>query len=149
MDNAPSKELIAMLNRALEMEHQAYVQYLSHAELIEGPDSEPIEARLREIASDEEKHQKMLRNLIGKVLGGVPSMGIAKTSEGRDVRQILQANLGGEKEAVDFYSKILEKARSEKDNLPYAFTKVEHDVRHILIDEQEHMAELKQLLGKG
>ncbi len=147
MDNKPSKELIAMLNKALDMEHQAHVQYLSHAELLEGLDSEPIEARLREIAADELKHQGMLRNVIGKILGEAPSMGIAPTHKATGTKQILGVNLAGEREAAEFYIQIWTKVKQEKANLPYAYATVKHEIKHILMDEEEHIAELKQLLA--
>lgn len=142
----PSKELMSLLNKALEMEHQAYIQYLSHAELVDGLISEPIEARLKEIAEDEEKHQKMLRNVIGKFFGGTPSIKMTEAHPAQSIVEILKANLKDEIEAVDMYSKLLQKLQEEKENLPYQYLKVEHEVRHILMDEQEHIAELKQLL---
>jgi len=143
----PKKEIIDMLNRALEMEHQAFVQYLSHAELVEGLNSEPIIARLKEIANDEKGHQEKIRELVGSYLGGVPSMGIAKTESAKTIEQILKANLKGEIEAVDFYAKVMEKMKEDKKDLPYMFLKLEHEVRHIIMDEQEHIMELKTLLG--
>ena len=143
----PKKEIIDMLNRALEMEHQAFVQYLSHAELVEGLNSEPIIARLKEIANDEKGHQEKIRELVGSYLGGVPSMGIAKTESAKTIEEILKANLKGEIEAVDFYTKVMEKVKEDKKDLPYMFLKLEHEVRHIIMDEQEHIMELKTLLG--
>ena len=142
-----SKELVSMLNKALETEHQAYVQYLSHAELVDGLNSEPIEARLKEIAEDEEEHQEKLRTIIGKYLYETPSMGMAKTHTATTIVDILKANLKDEFEAVDLYLKILNKLNEEKENLPYQFLKIEHEIRHIVMEEQEHIAELKQLLG--
>ncbi|MCS7131870.1 MAG: ferritin-like domain-containing protein [Hadesarchaea archaeon] len=141
------EEIVRMLNQALELEHAAYVQYLSHAELVDGLNAEPIIARLREIAGDEEKHQEKFRTLIGDYLGGVPSTGIAKTYPAKTIKEILEINLKNEREAVDFYKKILEKINKEKDNLPYEFFQLEHEVRHIIMDEQEHIAELKILLA--
>jgi bacterioferritin (cytochrome b1) len=141
------EEIVKLLNQALELEHQAYVQYLSHAELVDGLNSEPIISRLQEIAKDEAEHQKKFRTLIGDYLGGVPSMGIAKTSPANTIKEILEVNLKGEKEAVDFYKKILEKINKVKENLPYEFLSLEHEIRHIIIDEQEHIAELKKLLA--
>ena len=114
-----SKELVKMLNKALETEHQAYIQYLSHAELVDGLISEPIEARLKEIAEDEEKHQKMLRELIGKYLDETPSIEMAKAHPAKTIDEILKTNLKDEIEAVDLYQKILKKLSEEKDNLPY------------------------------
>lgn len=144
--NGPSKELLALLNKALEMEHQAYIQYLGHAETVDGLISEPIEARLKEIAEDEERHQKMLRTVIGKFFSSTPSIKMTEAHPGGSIVEILKANLKDEIEAVDMYSKILTKLNEEKANLPYQYLKVEHEVRHILMDEQEHIAELKQLL---
>lgn len=141
------KEIIQILNKALEMEHQAYVQYLSHAELVDGLDSDPIIERLKEIASDESKHAEKYRTLIGDYLDGTPSMGIAKTTEATDVNGILKANLRGEMEAVEYYGSILEKIAKNRGSLPYAFLRLEHDVRHILMEEEEHIAELRKLLA--
>ena len=141
------KEIIKMLNQALELEHAAYAQYLSHAETIDGLNAEPIIARLKEIAQDEAEHQKKFRTLIGDFLGGAPSMSMAKTYPAKTVKQILQINLKGEKEAVDVYVKILEKIKEAKASLPYEFFQLEHEIRHVIMDEQEHIAELKILLG--
>jgi bacterioferritin (cytochrome b1) len=140
-------KMLELLNKGLELEHAARIQYLSHAELIDGLEAEPIIARLKEIAADEEKHEEKFRTLIGDYLGGTPSMGMAKTSPAKTVKEILEVNLKNEREAVDFYKQILEEANKNKANLPYEFMTIEHEVRHILIDEQEHIAELKILLG--
>ncbi len=42
------KELIGMLNHALELEYSARIQYLAHAEAINGLGAEPIIERLKE-----------------------------------------------------------------------------------------------------
>lgn len=144
-----TKEAITkFLNQALELEHAARIQYLAHAEIVDGINAEPIIARLKEIASDEEKHEGIFRELVGDFLGGVPSMAVAKTYPGKDIKQILEQNLKNEKEAIDIYTKILDTIYNEKKSLPYEFQKLEHDVRHVIIDEQEHVAELKLLLAK-
>ncbi len=141
------EDITKMLNQALELEHAAYVQYLSHAEVVDGINAEPIITRLQELAKDEAEHQKKFRTLIGDFLGSVPSMGIAKTYTAKTIKEILEINLQNEKEAVDFYGKILEKIRDEKGGLPYEFWMLEHEIRHVIVDEQEHIAELKKLLA--
>lgn len=140
--------LIKLLNKALEMEHSAYVQYLSHAQLIDGLESDPLISRLEEIANDEKEHAEKLRTLIGDYLGGVPSMKLDKTFSAKNIKEILRVNLKSEVEAVDYYSVILEEIKKAKQSIPYVFWKLEHQVRHILMDEQEHIAELKILLGE-
>jgi bacterioferritin (cytochrome b1) len=153
-----SKEaLVKMLNQALELEHSANIQYLSHAQIVDGLDSEPIIGRLKEIAGDEAKHAELFRELIGSYLGGVPSMGIAETHPvmkgiaeahpAMKVREILETNLADERHAVDVYSGILDKVKAMKDELKYEYFQIEHTLRHVIQDEQEHIAEIKTLLA--
>ncbi len=141
-------ELIVMLNQALEMEHAARIQYLAHAELIKGVDAEPVIERLKEIASDEAKHEDKFRDLIGNYLDGEPSMGIARTHKAKERMAILEINLAGEKEAIDFYKTIYRKVIENKEKLPYVFETLEHEIRHVIIEEQQHTAELSVLIGK-
>lgn len=141
------EEIIKMLNQALELEHAARVQYLAHAELVDGLNTEPLIARLREIADDEIKHEEKFMTLISDFLGGEPSMGMAETHPAKTVKDILNVNLKDEKHAVNVYTGIMEKIKEMKENLPYEFLTLEHEIRHIIMDEQEHIAELKILLG--
>jgi bacterioferritin (cytochrome b1) len=143
-----TKELIEMLNEALKLEHAARIQYLAHAQLIKGLGAEKIIERLEEIASDEQKHEEQFRNLIGSYLGGEPTMDIAETHKASQTKDILEVNLKNEKEAIDLYKKIYKKVVDNKDTLQYEFETLEHEIRHIITDEQEHVAELSLLLGK-
>lgn len=141
------EEVIKMLNRALELEHAARIQYLAHAELVKGLNAEPIIERLKEIASDEQKHEEIFRTLVGSYLGGVPSMALAEVYEAKDIKEILEVNLKGEKEAIDYYKEIYKKVVENKASFPYEFETLEHQIRHVIIDEQEHVMELSTLLG--
>lgn len=139
------QELINMLNRALELEHSARIQYLSHAKLVVGRDSDPIVARLEEIAGDEQKHEEKFRDCL-EILNATPSMKLEKVFEAKTTDEILKVNLKGEKEAVDFYRKIIEELKKSKDELPYEYEFIEHEVRHVIIDEQEHILEITNIL---
>jgi len=140
------KELIDMLNRAVELEYAARIQYLAHAEKVKGLNSEPIIERLKEIASDELKHEDIFRNLVCNYLDGEVSMKLEKTYEANDIDKILEVNLKGEKDAIDFYKQIYKKIIDNKEELKYEFETLEHQVRHVIVDEQEHVVELKNLL---
>lgn len=142
------EKLVKMLNQALELEHAARIQYLAHAELLKGINAEKIIERIKEIASDEEKHEGMFRNLIGNYLGGEPSMGLAETHRAKDTKGILEVNLKNEKEAIDFYKQIYNEVTDNKEKLQYEFETLEHEIRHVIVDEQEHVVELSLLLGK-
>ena len=140
------EELVKLLNQGVELEHAARIQYLTHAELVKGLNAEKIIERLTEIAGDEKKHEDIFRNLIGDYLGGEPSMGMAETHRATDTQIILETNLRDEKHAIDVYKQIYQKVRENKDSLQYEFEKLEHQIRHIILDEQEHVAELSLLL---
>lgn len=142
---AKKEELVKMLNQALELEHAARIQYLAHAEQATTP---AVIARLKEIADDEKKHEDMFREMIGSYLEGVPSMGMAETHPAKTEKEILQVNLNDERHAVDVYTGIMDKMKEMKDELKYEYLQLEHSLRHIIIDEQEHIAELKLLLGR-
>ena len=89
----------------------------------------------------------MFRNLIGGYLGGAPSMKLDETHNAKGTKAILDINLKNEKEAIDFYKQIYRKAVDNKDSFPYEFETIEHALRHVIIDEQEHVVELSLLLG--
>ncbi|MEM2995673.1 MAG: ferritin-like domain-containing protein [Candidatus Bathyarchaeia archaeon] len=142
------EELLNMLNKALELEHAARIQYLAHAEIVDGLNAEPIIARLKEIAEDEKKHEEMFREIIGSYLGGAPSMKMAETHSAKTINEILAVNLKDEMHAVDVYMGILNKVNEMKEELKYEIFQIEHKIRHIIMDEQEHIAELKLLMAK-
>lgn len=142
------QKLVEMLNKALELEHAARIQYLAHAEKVKGLNSEPIVERLREIASDEQKHEEIFRTLICAYLGAEASMNLEKTYQADDIKSILEVNLKGEKEAVDYYKQIYKFVVENKSEFQYEFETLEHQIRHVIIDEQEHIVEISNLLGK-
>ncbi|OGT07041.1 MAG: hypothetical protein A2X78_02600 [Gammaproteobacteria bacterium GWE2_37_16] len=140
------EELITMLNQALKLEHAAEIQYLNHAKMIKGLNALPIIAQLEEIAGDEHKHAEKFRNLITNCLNGEPTMDMTETHRAQDLHAILEVNLKDEKTAIEFYKQIYHKIVDNKADL-YYFETLEHEVRHIIIDEQEHTIELSTLLG--
>lgn len=143
----PKEKLIELLNKALELEHQAEAQYLSHATLLGGEAADTIAARLKEIAADEHEHAGLFRQCI-EILGGTPSIKMAEGHPATGHSEILKVNLKDEKDAVDFYRTIIAELRNIKDELPYEFEYIEHKVRHVIMDEQEHAMEIKGLLGE-
>jgi len=145
----PKEELVAMLNQALELEHAARIQYLAHAEQVDGLNAEPIIARLKELADDEKKHEETFREMIGSYLDGVPSMNKAESHAAKTIQEILKVNLNDERHAVDVYTGIMEKMGEMRDELKYEYLQLEHSLRHIIMDEQEHISELKLLLGRA
>jgi bacterioferritin (cytochrome b1) len=141
------KEVVEMLNTALTLEHAARIQYMAHAELISGLYSEAVIERVKEIAGDEKKHEEMFRNLIGNYFNAEPTMALAETHKAKTIEEILKVNIGDEKHAIDFYKQIYSKVVSNKEAFTYEFETLEHEIRHVIIDEQEHVTELAILQG--
>jgi len=137
-------QLIDKLKKAAAAELTTYYYYTLLRMHCTGLEGETV----KEIAEDEKKHEEMFRELIGSYLDGVPSMGMAETHPASTVNKILEVNLKDEKHAVDIYLGILKKVHDMKDELKYEYFQLEHNVRHIITDEQEHIAELKLLRGK-
>jgi bacterioferritin (cytochrome b1) len=143
-----SKEkLVELLNKGLELEHQAETQYLSHATLLVGESADSIIERLKEIAGDEHKHAEMFRDCI-EILDGTPVIKMAEGHPATGTPQILKVNLKDERFAVDFYRTIVEELQKSKAELKYEYEFIEHKLRHIIIDEEEHALELRTLLGE-
>ena len=74
-------------------------------------------------------------------------MGIAQTHKAKETTRILEVNLKDEKVTIDFYKTIYKKVIENKEKLQYIFETLEHEIRHVVIEEQQHVAELSILLG--
>lgn len=75
-------------------------------------------------------------------------MSLAEVHKAKEIKDILEVNLKGEKEAIDYYKQIYQKVIENKKSLQYEFEALEHQIRHVIIDEQEHAVELAVLLGR-
>ncbi|MEW6748366.1 MAG: ferritin-like domain-containing protein [Candidatus Micrarchaeota archaeon] len=140
-------KLIELLNKGLQLEHQAAAQYLSHATLTSGECADSLTERLKEIAKDEEEHAEKFRACL-EILDAAPDIKMAPGHPAKDNTSILKVNLKDEKDAVDFYREIWAELKATRDELPYEYEYIEHKLRHIIMDEQEHALELRTLLGQ-
>lgn len=141
------EKLIELLNKGLELEHAAEAQYLSHATLLAGETADTIAARLTEIAGDEHKHAEMFRECL-EILDAAPSIKMAPGHPASGTRNILETNLKDERDAVDFYRTIMDELNKTRAELRYEYEFIEHRIRHIIMDEEEHALEIRTLLGK-
>ncbi|TXT59982.1 MAG: Bacterioferritin (BFR) (Cytochrome B-557.5) [Promethearchaeota archaeon] len=144
----PTKEeLIAKLNEALTLEHQARIQYMTHAQHISGPNAEPIIERLEELAADEKDHEEKFRELIAAYLGGTPTMKMHEPHPATTLDAILNTNLEDEKSAIDLYMEIYDMIMQMRDELKYSWFQCIHKIREIIADENEHVMELNTIKG--
>ncbi len=141
-----AKALIDKLNRALEMEYSSVIFYKHHAEFIQGLGSQPLYDRFQEIAGDEMEHaDKILKRVVA--LGGIPSTQLSreiKIIHRVRVEDMLKDGLEEEEQVLDFYVEMLEDSKrlQPKDHM------LIWNLYQIIDDTQEHIEELKRLMGK-
>ena len=138
-------ELVALLNQALEMEHAAAIQYYTHAEQINGPESGPLMEQLQEQAGDEQAHAVKVRTILSDYLKVIPTMGLAPTKTAANYDEIISRNILSEQEAIDIYRKIFNKICEMQDELGYRFESLRFDIDEILREEQEHITQLERV----
>jgi bacterioferritin len=136
-----TKELIDLLNRDLELEYSAAIQYINHAAVMTGAAYGDIIKELKIHANEEIGHAMVLADQID-FLGGSPSVNVGKIMTSNDNNKMLEQDLDGEEDAIQRYKIRIEQAEHLKE---FALAQ---QLRTILAVEQEHAMDLKQALGK-
>ena len=129
------EQLINALNRDLELEYAAAIQYIQHAAVITGARFGDIQKEIILHSQEEMQHALSLSTQID-FLGGVPSVGVGPISTSPDSLEMLKADLAGEEDAVRRYRLRIEQAEELKE---YGLRRVLED---ILIMEEEHVRDL-------
>jgi bacterioferritin len=135
------KKLIDLLNKDLELEYSAAIQYINHAAVMTGAEYGDIIKELKIHANEEVQHAMVLADQID-YLGGSPSVNVGKILTSEDNKEMLQQDLTGEEDAIRRYKVRVEQAEQLKE---FALAQ---QLRTILAMEQEHAMDLKQALGK-
>ncbi|MDH4286874.1 MAG: ferritin-like domain-containing protein [Gallionella sp.] len=135
------KKLLAELNKDLEWEYAAAVQYVQHAATINGAQFDSIQKELLIHAQEEMQHAVMLSEQID-FLGGVPSVEVEKREVSADSLKMLKQDLIGEENAIKRYKERIGQAEELKE---YGLRRVLED---ILIQEEEHKRDIANALLK-
>ncbi|WP_127477948.1 ferritin-like domain-containing protein [Sulfurivermis fontis] len=135
------KKLIEELNKDLEWEYAAAIQYVQHAAVITGPEYESIQKELLIHSQEEMAHAVMLSDQIG-FLGGVPTVDVEKREISDSSKEMLKQDLLGEENAIKRYKERIAQAEALQE---YGLRRVLED---ILIQEEEHKRDLLTVLGK-
>jgi bacterioferritin len=133
-------ELIDLLNKDLEKEYAAAIQYIQHVAMIKGAAYGSIKKELAVHANEEIMHASTLADQIS-FLGGVPSVTVDKIYTDSDTIEMLKQDLAGEEDAVKRYSLRIDQAEEMK------LLALGQKLREILIMEQEHVMDLQEALG--
>jgi bacterioferritin len=138
--NISREKLIAELNKDLEWEYAAAVQYVQHAAALTGAQYDAIKKELVIHSQEEMQHAVMLAEQID-FLGGVPTVEVERREIAKDPRQMLTQDLGGEDNAIARYKERIAQAEALQE---YGLRRVIED---ILIQEEEHKRDLQDTLG--
>ncbi|MDP3483783.1 MAG: ferritin-like domain-containing protein, partial [Sulfuricella sp.] len=129
------KKLLEELNKDLEWEYAAAVQYVQHASAITGAQYESIQKELIIHSHEEMMHAVMLSDQIN-FLGGVPTVDVEIRVTASDSLAMLKQDLKGEDNAINRYKERIAQAEALKE---YGLRRVLED---ILIQEEEHKRDL-------
>lgn len=135
------KKLIAELNKDLEWEYAAAIQYIQHAAVISGAEYDSIQKELIIHSQEEMQHAVMLSDQID-FLGGVPTIDVEKREISSDSQEMLEQDLKGEDNAINRYKERISQAEALKE---YGLRRVLED---ILIQEEEHKRDLAGAIKK-
>jgi bacterioferritin len=109
------RKVIDYLNKALKLELTAVNQYFLHSRILEDWGFDKLGKKLYEESIEEMKHADILIKRI-LFLEGLPNLQDLDTlSIGQTVREIHEADLVGEKRAVDLYAEASIHCQSVKD----------------------------------
>jgi bacterioferritin len=135
------EKLFELLNKDLELEYSAAIQYINHSAVMTGAAYGDIIKELKIHANEEVGHAMVLADQID-YLGGSPSVGVGPIQVSKDNDQMLEQDLAGEEDAIRRYKVRVEQAEQLKE---FALAQ---QLRTILAVEQEHAMDIKQALGK-
>ena len=140
MTTLSKEKLIDELNKDLEWEYAAAVQYVQHATVLTGAQYEGLKKELIIHSQEEMQHAVMLSEQI-EFLGGVPSINVEKRDTSGDAQTIIRQDLRGEENAIDRYKQRIAQSEALQE---YGLRRILED---ILIQEEEHKRDLLSALG--
>ncbi|MBK3333085.1 ferritin-like domain-containing protein [Persephonella atlantica] len=135
------EKFIEELNKDLEWEYAAAIQYIQHASLITGPEYESIIKELIVHAQEEIQHAITLSEQIA-FLGGIPSISVEEIKTSMDSKEMLIQDLEGEENAIKRYKERIKQAEELGE---YGVRRILED---ILVQEEEHKRDLLTVLGR-
>ncbi|HEY0665205.1 MAG TPA: ferritin-like domain-containing protein [Gallionella sp.] len=135
------EKLLKELNKDLEWEYAAAIQYLQHAATINTAKFDSIKKELLLHSQEEMAHAVMLSDQID-FLGGVPTVDVEKREISDDGTTMLKQDLWGENNAIKRYKERIAQAEALQE---YGLRRVLED---ILVQEEEHKRDIQDALAK-
>ncbi len=134
-------KIIDALNKVLELEIGAILQYLHHHWTGEGIESASILPLFEKTSMDEMKHAELVAERIN-FLEGNPTTKPAPVKTGGDLRKMMQAALEGDYGAIEYYTPVIKLA----DELGDSTTRLM--MEQIVSTEEQHADMWETILQK-
>ena len=135
------EEFIKELNKDLEYEYAAAIQYVQHASVITGPEYDAIAKELIVHSNEEMGHAEQISVMIAD-LDGIPTVDVDERHISDDSKVMLEQDLEGEETAIRRYKERVGQARELGE---YGIARI---LEQILMDEEEHRRDLMSSLGR-
>jgi bacterioferritin len=135
------KQLLKELNKDLEWEYAAAIQYIQHAAVLSGPQYDSIQKELIIHSQEEMQHALSLSEQID-FLGGVPTIDVEERKTSAKSLEMLKQDLAGEELAISRYKTRIAQAEELKE---YGLRRILED---ILIMEEEHKRDLQTVVDR-
>lgn len=135
------EEFIKELNKDLEYEYAAAIQYVQHSAVITGAQYDAIAKELLVHSNEEMAHAKMISDAIAD-LGGTPTIDVDERHISEDSKTMLEQDLDGEETAIRRYKERIAQAEELGE---YGIRRV---LEEILMQEEEHRRDLISSLGR-
>ena len=134
------KQLIDLLNEDLGREYQAVIAYVVYSQVLKGAQYMNIATELEKHAGQELQHALTISKHVD-YLGGMPSVTPKPVVQSDKAEDMLRADLNNENETIRAYRQRVRQCEALGE---YA---VAENIRSILVQEQEHQADLATALG--
>jgi bacterioferritin len=139
--NVTREQLIGLLNEDLSREYQAIIAYVVYSQTLKGAAYMAIAAELELHAKEELDHAITIASQID-YLGGEPTVVPQPVKVAKDAKEMLRFDLDNENQTVRNYRDRVRQCEALGE-----FAIAEH-IREILVQEQEHQADLANALGE-
>lgn len=134
------KKLVELLNEDITAEFTAAMQYFYYGSMMTGLEYAAVKKDFLAHVAEEMGHAAQLANYV-TYLDGVPTTEIGPIKRSTNGREMLVDVYEMEQQTVERYTKRIDQAKAAKE---YALEEI---LEELLVEEQHHVMELKDLLG--
>ena len=136
------KKMLELLNKDLEWEYAAAIQYVQHAAVMTGAQYESIIKELVIHSNEEMAHALSLSEQID-FYGGVPTVKVEEVKTAKGSLTMLKQDIAGEEDAIRRYKERIAQAEELRE---YGLRRI---LEAILIVEEEHKRDLQTVIEQS